>query len=298
MGGGVLAFDVGGTTTRAAIVTNGEVRDRVERPSVRGDGLARSLASIARDLLQAAGPAVDRERPCCISVPGPLSLDRRRIAFTGNLDLHDYPLADLLEAELAQRVVIDDDANCAALGEATFGAARGTTSSVTLVVGTGVGAGLIIGGDLYRGAHSLAGELGHVLVERGGRLCSCGRQGCLEAMANGAALHARAGKAFASAADVFAAAEQGDELALAAVKTTADYLAIGIAAAVSMLDPECVVLAGGLGRQPLLVEAAAARACELCVEPLGRLLDVRVAVLGDDAGLLGAAMLARAEAGH
>ena len=298
MGGGVLAFDVGGTTTRAAIVTNGEVRDRVERPSVRGDGLARSLASIARDLLQAAGPAVDRERPCCISVPGPLSLDRRRIAFTGNLDLHDYPLADLLEAELAQRVAIDDDANCAALGEATFGAARGTTSSVTLVVGTGVGSGLIIGGDLYRGAHSLAGELGHVLVERGGRLCSCGRQGCLEAMANGAALHARAGKAFASAADVFAAAEQGDELALAAVKTTADYLAIGIAAAVSMLDPECVVLAGGLGRQPLLVEAAAAQARGLCVEPAGRFLDVRAAELGDDAGLLGAAMLARAEAGH
>ncbi len=291
MAGGVLVFDVGGTTTRCAIVTDGEVRERAERETVRGESLADSLVAIAEELLSTCdGP--DPGTPLGISVPGPISADRRSVAFTGNLGLRDYPLADRLEARMERTVVLDDDANCAALGEAAFGAARGTDSSVTLIAGTGVGSGIIVEGVLFRGAHGLAGELGHVPVERGGRLCSCGRRGCLEAMANGAALLAWAGPAFTSAEAVLVAAKRGDHVALSAVETTAGYLAIGVVAAVSLLDPECVVLAGGVGRQPLIVEAATAQARELCVEPLGLSLDVRAAELGDDAGLLGAARLA------
>jgi glucokinase len=292
--GSVLAFDVGGTTTRAAIVRACDVQNRFEADTVQGEGLADSLVSIAQRLLESDAEQ-DGVQPIGISVPGPLSADRRNIAFTGNLGLRDYPLADLMERRLQRSVVIDDDANCAALGEATFGAARGTSSSVTLVVGTGVGAGIVLDGVVHRGAHALAGELGHVLVEREGLLCSCGGRGCLEAMTNGAALTSRAGGTYESAKAVLDAAERGNSGALSAVRTTAGYLAIGVAAVASLLDPECIVLAGGVGRQPLIVEQTAPLAKRLCVEPIGSLLDLRAAQLGDDSGLLGAAVIALAE---
>jgi glucokinase len=287
-----LAFDVGGTTTRCALVTGPEVRGRIARSSVAGDDLAGVLADMAADVVATAGSSLADGQPIGVSVPGPLSADRRRVAFTGNLSLRDYPLADLLEARTGCPVVMDDDANCAALAESRFGAARGTASSVTIVFGTGVGSGIVVAGGLLRGRHSLAGELGHVRVARGGRRCSCGRAGCLEAMANGSALLEWAGPGFATAADVFAAAAEDSSAALDAVAELADYIAVGIVAAASMLDPECIVLAGGIGRQPAVVAAAVPRARTLCIEPLGDLLDIRVAELADDAGLIGAAALA------
>ncbi len=291
-GATALAFDVGGTTTRCGLVTGAEVRGRNSLPSVVGDDLAGFLAKMAADLVAAAGSSLGDAYPIGVSVPGPLSADRRRVAFTGNLGLRDYPLADLLEARTGCPVVMDDDANCAALAESRFGAARGTTSSVTLVFGTGVGSGIVVAGDLLRGRHSLAGELGHVRVAPGGRRCSCGREGCLEAMANGAALLEWAGPGFATAADVFAAAAGESSAAVDAVAALADYIAVGVAAAASVLDPDCIVLAGGIGRQPSVVAAVVPRARTLCIEPLGDLLDIRVAELADDAGLIGAAALA------
>ncbi len=290
-GAAALAFDVGGTTTRGGLVADGLLRGRLARPTAGGEALAEALAALAAEVAVAAGLSPG-DAPIGVSVPGPLSADRRRVAFTGNVGLRDYPLADLLEAATGRPVVLDDDANCAALAESRFGAARGTTSSVTLVVGTGVGSGIVLGGELYRGRHALAGELGHIRVAPGGRLCSCGRRGCLEAMVNGASLLERAGSGFATVAGVLAAAGGGDPRAGEALGETAEYIAVGVAAAASLLDPDCIVLTGGIGRQRVVFAEVVARARALCIEPLDGLLDIRPAELGDDAGLLGAAALA------
>ena len=287
-----LAFDVGGTTTRCGLVADGTLRSRLARPTAAGDGLAETLAAMAVEVATSGGSSLEHALPIGVSVPGPLSADRRRVAFTGNVRLRDYPLADLLEEQTGFPVVMDDDANCAALAEARFGAARGTGSSVTIVVGTGVGSGIVLDGELHRGFHALAGEIGHMRVAADGRTCSCGGRGCLEAMANGAALVERAGPGFATAAEVLEAAGRGVRAAGEALAEVSAYLAVGVAAVASMLDPACIVLAGGIGRQPALVAEVVARARELCIEPLGGLLDVRAAQLGDDAGLLGAAALA------
>jgi glucokinase len=286
----IVAFDVGGTSTRYALVEQGHVLRRLLRPSVHGYGLADDLAEALNELLDGELPRTHTET-IGIAIPGPLSPDRRNVAFAGNLELRDYPLADLLEQRTGRSVVLDDDANCAALGEAVHGAAMGTRISVTIVVGTGIGAGIVVDGQPYRGAHSLAGELGHIQVERGGPRCSCGGSGCLEAMANGNALLARAGKNFASPEGVFAAARRGDALATAAVAETARYLAMGIAIVAMVIDPDRIVLAGGIGRQPILVDAIRTATRSLSVDLAGTLLDVRPSALGDNAGLIGAALL-------
>ena len=293
---GVAAFDVGGTSTRCAIVDGARVHERIVRPSVRGAGLADDLGLALDELLDRAPSKI--AEAVAISIPGPLSADRRSVAFTGNLELRDYPLADLLEQRTGRPIVIDDDANCAAYGEAVHGAAKGFRTSVTIVVGTGIGAGVVIDGRVYRGAHSLAGELGHMPVERNGPLCSCGRHGCLEAMANGGALLRRAGESFASPEDVFGAAARGETRAVEAVEETAYYLAVGIATAAMVVDPNCIVLTGGIGRQPMLVDAARAAARGLSVEPVDRFIDVRAGALGDDGGLVGAALLVTGNAGR
>jgi glucokinase len=288
----ILAFDVGGTTSRCAVLRDGRPVARALAPTVRGDGLAASMAALADGLLAAEGVRLEDVAAVGISVPGPVTGDRRRVAFTGNLRLETYPLADLMEESLGRPVVLDDDANCAALGEAISGAAQGVISSVTIVAGTGVGAGIVIDGDLHRGAHSLAGELGHVIVAPGGRRCSCGGEGCLEAMANGEALVERGGAGYVSADQVFAAAAAGDAHAGRAVAETGRWLAVGVATIASVLDPDRIVLAGGLGHQQAIVDVVREQAPAMCIRPLGSLLDIRPSALGDDAGLVGAAHLA------
>jgi predicted NBD/HSP70 family sugar kinase len=166
---------------------------------------------------------------------------------------------------------------------------------VTVVAGTGVGAGIVVDGRLLRGSHAVAGELGHVRVAEPGRACSCGGAGCLEAMANGAALVDYAGGGFADAAGVFVAADGGDAEAVAAVRELAGFLAAGVAVAASVLDPERIVLAGGVGSHPSLAPLVRASAAQRCIAPLGEYLDVRTAALGADAGLVGAGILAERE---
>lgn len=262
------------------------LKSRLSRHTVRGDCLAESLVQLFEEVAPEGASLIG------VSVPGPLTVDRRGIAFTGNLELRDYPLARLLEERLGAPVALDDDANCAALAEATFGAARRTSSSVCIVVGTGVGAGIVMDGRIVRGAHGTAGELGHLVVEPNGRVCSCGNHGCLEAMTNGAALVDYAQGRFPSAEAVLAAASRGEDHALSAVDTAARYLAVGTAAAAMMLDPECIVLCGGIGRQPGVVERVRRGAPAFCIEPVGGRLDIRAGALADDAGLVGAALVA------
>jgi glucokinase len=181
-----------------------------------------------------------------------------------NLKWTDYPLAPKIAERVSLPVVLDNDANCATLGEWWLGAGRGTRNMVGLTIGTGIGGGLILDGKLYHGASDVAGEIGHTTIETQGRHCACGNYGCLEAYASGPAIAARAREALMhdgasslrervggdlatlTAQTVYEAADAGDLLALEVVRDTARFLGAGVANLLNVFNPEIVVLAGGV----------------------------------------------------
>jgi glucokinase len=306
----VVAVDVGGTNTRLAVVQGGRMVGRMVFATVTGAGLADSLTQAIIELLGRRRVALQDVAAVGVSVPGPLDAARRQVVFSGNVALQAYPLAERLEAALRSPVVMDDDANCAALAEATWGAARRATVAALIVIGTGIGCGIVLDGAILRGAHGAAGELGHAPLERDGPLCSCGHRGCFEALAAGPALAARGTAAMlAGSAPVLAelaggqtarvdatatlrAAALGDPGAEAAVRETGRYVGMGVATVADLLDPEVIVLAGGLGGTPAMLTAARLGVKDNCIPPMEALVRVEPATLGDDAGLWGAAQLA------
>lgn len=305
----VGAVDVGGTTTRAAIVDESGLRSVVKMPTAGGDQVAGTITACLRDAMAQASIKTADLSGIGVSIPGPLSTDRRFVCFTGNLSLRQFPLAALLESEFSVPVQMDDDATAAALAEARIGTGRQADIVFMIIVGTGVGGGLVVRGQPFRGAHSAAGEVGHMPVSLDGPRCSCGSFGCLEAVASGQALAARGQGALARGASpvladvagndparvtaeiVLQAAMRGDSAATRAVELTGRYVGMGAAAIANILDPDVIILGGGLGRQPQIVESAAAEIAARCIPPIDREVTVLAGELGDDAGLWGAAML-------
>jgi len=211
-----------------------------------------------------------------------------------------------------QCVWVDDDANAAALAEYWFGAGRGADPVVYLTISTGIGGGIVLGGELYRGASGNAGELGHMIVQTGGRCCGCGGRGCLEAYCSGTNIAARAREALQQepgsalgalgrsprAEDVVALAGAGDALAARLWDETMDYLASGVLSVIHAFEPQCVVLGGGVtraGRQ--LFDPLESRVRALGMPRLVRGVRILPSKLGDDVGILGAAAVALSRAG-
>jgi glucokinase len=191
-------------------------------------------------------------------------------------------------------VAVENDANALAIAESEFGAARAVANFVCITLGTGVGGGCFADGRLLRGAHFLANGLGHLLVERDGRACSCGRRGCLEAYANAAALLGFADHAWSSPQDLIAAANQGDPRARQAIGSQAAWIAIGCVSIRAILDPGLIVLAGGLVQDnPLLVRLVEEGLRS--PDPAWAFRPTRVAAstLGYSGGVLGATIVAR-----
>lgn len=305
-----VAVDLGGTWIRAAVVgPEGEV-ERVTRaptPQAGPEAVADTIAGLVRGFGAPRGVVG-------VAVPGPLSVREGVVFDPPNLrGWKHVPLRRMLEERLGCPVVLENDANAAAVGEWWKGAGRGARQLVYLTVSTGVGGGLVLEGKLYRGATDTAGEVGHVVVDPQGPVCSCGRRGHLEGLASGPAIarwtaeQIRAGrrsilasKEPVSAKEVAVAAEQGDELAREAFLRAGTYLGLAVAGLVNLLNPEMVVVGGGVARagrwlfDPLL-EAARNHAFE---RPWGAVRVVPGA-LDDHAGLVGVAYLAqqRPEAG-
>ncbi len=222
------------------------------------------------------------------------------------------PLAAVLEDRIRLPVAVDNDANCMAIAEMAEGAGKGCQSVFFLTLGTGVGSAVVVNGRLWRGAHSMGGEWGHSTIVQNGRVCSCGKRGHLEAYASASALVSlmleladqglpslytdvsEAARAALGSKEVFAAANGGDAAAAQAVSETATYLATGIASAVNLLDPEVVVIGGGMADagNPFM-ETVRAGVNERVHAGLTDRVRVEPAVLGNRAGLLGAAMLVR-----
>lgn len=241
----------------------------VREPTGVAQGTEGVLARMV-DLSRRSMAEARRERPDLevlgvgIGAPGPLDAARNIIRLAPNLGWKDFPLRQRVSEQLGLRTVLDNDANCAALGEWWQGAARRTRDAICVTIGTGIGGGIIIDGRLYHGASSAAGELGHTTIDAGGRRCKCGNYGCVEAYASGPAIAARAVEALEAGAEsalpgmvggdlgritaetVYDAARGGDALALEVVRDTAVYLGAALANFVNIFNPEIVVVCGGV----------------------------------------------------
>ncbi|RZQ63278.1 ROK family protein [Amycolatopsis suaedae] len=305
-------MDVGGTSVRAGVVDEqGALLDttRVGTPSDEG-ALEDAISGVVEELrnrhdVAAAG----------LAVAGFVGTDRRTVMFAPHLAWRAAPVAERIAKRVGLPVTLEHDANAATLAEHRFGAARGAKVAALVAVGTGIGAGLLLDGEIYRGAHGVAPELGHLTVVRGGRPCPCGKYGCWERYCSGTALAATAIELLAkhpgrstvlareAAGDpgsvtgrrVAGAARDGDPIAQLAMTELSRWLGEGLALVADVFDPEVMVVAGGVSESsPLFLDEArehyAAAITGSRHRPLAR---IRTAQLGDDAAIVGAATLAR-----
>uniref|UniRef100_A0AAU2W0M1 ROK family protein n=1 Tax=Streptomyces sp. NBC_00008 TaxID=2903610 RepID=A0AAU2W0M1_9ACTN len=314
----VLALDIGGTKLAAGVVArDGSVRSFVTCPTRVEEGpdaALERLFALGRDALTAAGiapeSAAERLAGCGIGCGGPLDSEAGVLIAPPHLPgWLDIPITQLAYEQYGLFAVLDNDGTAGAAGEWRFGAGRGTRHLVYLTVSTGVGGGVILDGRTYRGATGNGGEPGHVTVRSDGRPCrGCGRTGCLEAYASGTSIAERAREALATghpqsvlaalprpgptAADVAAAARDGDPLATALWDETTDLLAEGLASIVNLYEPEVVVLGGGVTRSgEQLLSPVREKTRRLAMGPASNARIVRAGA-GDRAGVLGAAAVA------
>jgi len=309
-----VGVDVGGTKVLGGVVdTSGKVlaTSRRDTPREGGSALTKTIAEVALELIKEhTVTAVG------VSAAGFVSSDRKTMLATPNIaDWNGVQLDVELTKLIGLPVVIENDANAAAWGEAKFGAGRNQAHMMMLTIGTGVGGGIVINNELYRGAFGVAAEFGHLRVVPEGHLCGCGARGCFEQYASGSALLRHAREAISASPDlarnllargdgtidgltgqaITDAAREGDAVALAAFQTTAQYLGAGIASLAVLLDPSCVVIGGGVIDAGEILLAPTREAMKRYMPFAGKhpYPEIVAAELGNEAGLVGVADLAR-----
>ncbi len=309
----VVGVDLGGTKIYTALAgSGGRILSEIKVPTGAAEGEEAVIGRIAetvRSVLESA--AVVKPEALGIGSPGPLDHEAGVVYNSPNLGWREVPLKKKLEGILGVPVLVDNDANLAALGEYLFGAGRGSRNMVYVTVSTGVGGGLVLEGRIFRGSGGGAGELGHMVLEPGGPLCGCGRRGCLEALASGTAMAARArelaakgrgrailGEAGGSAGEITAlsvsrAAAAGDAEAVGIISTAGAYLGMGLANVVNLINPDRLVLGGGaLEAGGLLWQAMERELAARVLKPSLEQATVVRAGLGGRSGLMGAVAMA------
>jgi len=295
-----IGIDLGGTSTKFGLVNNrGDLLFHSATPTPWKEGrdsLLSHLKQVVSECLEEARPRAIRPEAIGLATAGWVDPEKGLVVYaTENLPgwTGANPASYLHEA-FDLPVATENDANAMAVAEKHFGAAKAASDFVCITLGTGVGGGCYIGGRLNRGSHFFANALGHIRIEAGGLPCTCGLSGCLEAYTNSSALlrYAGAGK-FASADQVIAAANSGDCVAQGAIRTLAGYLAAGCASIVSLVDPEMLILGGGLAQDnPVLLKAFTDELAKRVLMWPQRKLRVQASALGYWAGVLGAAAIA------
>ena len=265
----IAGVDIGGTNLRAGMVpfAGGEPAVVMSGSTRAGEGAGRVVARVAgmiRAAMEAVGAGDGGVAGVGVGVPGPLDRERGIVIQTPNLGWREVPLRDMVAHRLGLPVAVDNDANCAAYGEWWLGAGRGADRLIGLTLGTGIGGGIVLGGEIYHGASDAAGEAGHMSVHLDGRRCACGSRGCVEAYASGPAIAARAIEGLGAAGDtslaslvaedadlitaeaVCDAAAAGDGYASRILEETARILAVAVANLVHLFNPDVVVIGGGV----------------------------------------------------
>lgn len=305
-----------GTRTLRAVATdlNAVVKERVSRPSNMGRGpeaLLQQIKEVLGDILQGCPNELGEVLGVGMALPAPiLNLESStEVSFSppSYPEWGELQIGKLVEEEFGLPVLLDNDANAAAMGEHLFGAGRGVRDMFYLIAHRGVGGAAITDGVLYHGADGGAGEVGHTLIELEGPRCGCGRYGCLEAFAGRAAIAARAARALklsggeamggrepddVTAEDVIESALKGDERAKKVLEETGEYLGLGIANAVNMFNPDLIVMGGStLEAGDLVLEPARRVARRRAMPGMAEQFRIVAGELGEDAGAVGAASL-------
>ncbi len=323
----VVGVDLGGTNVRAAVLSRGEIAvlGRAENPSDAKSGVPRTVARIAeavRDACANAGIIVEDLGAVGIAVPGHIDVPGGMVRWapnfghfddTGYVPYKSVPLRELVSQELGVAMVMDNDANVAALGEFSFGAGRGTNHLVMFTLGTGIGGGIIVEREVLRGATGGAAEVGHIIIADGQGSSSNGPHGRLETLAGRDAIIERATlkmesgrdtllwkhvtgpealQQFITPAAIDEAAEQGDVLAIEVLQEIGHFVGLGIATMVNVFNPEVVVMGGKISQSNTLYDTAIRTARASAIGSI--LADAKIvrAELGDNAGIMGAAELA------
>jgi glucokinase len=267
----VLGIDIGGTNlVVGSVAEDGSALRAFGTEPTHAESGATAVVDRLVALAERAIAKTKKEIPGAeiagvgVGAPGPLDTKSGVVLLTPNLGWVNMPLRQIIHDRLGLETALDNDANCAVLGEWWVGAARGARHAIGITIGTGIGGGLILDGKLYHGASDVAGEIGHTTIDTEGRRCKCGNYGCLEAYASGPNIAMRAVETLQAGADsllpskvggdltkitaqtVYEAAQEGDELALEVVNDTAKFLGAGIANLLNVFNPEVVVVCGGV----------------------------------------------------
>src|SRR5437763_4261955 len=297
----VVALDVGGTTVKCALVgPDGTVRHAERHATGRdrgADAIVGTVLGLADDLCSTARAKGWEPRAVGVVVPGIVDESTGTAVWAANLGFRDVPLRSLVEKRAGLPAALGHDVRGGGLAEARLGAGRGYRHVLVVPIGTGIAAAHVVDGTVFAGAHGAAGEIGHIVVRPDGPACPCGQRGCLEAIASAASVgrryarRAAAREGAATAETVAALAAQGDPDAVAVWQEAVDALADGLLIGLALFDPEAVVVGGGLAEagDGLLVPLRAALRARLTFhrEPV-----LCKAALGDEAGCLGAALIA------
>lgn len=298
----VIGIDVGGTNTSGGLASQDgtlitKIRHQTDREGGATAGLELIIEIIA-GLMEHAGRDRLEVGRIGVGFGGPVDFEHGVVLLSHHVaGWEGIPLRDELERRFQTPVVVDNDANAGTLGEWRFGAGRGFNDLLYINIGTGIGGGIISGGRLMRGAHNLAGEIGHTIVVRNGPPCTCGKRGCLESCASGDAIARRGSEALGrqvSGRDVFALALDHDPAAERVLSEIIEDLAHGIGTAVSLLNPAAVIIGGGLSEapRPLFLEPLKRAIPRFCLNEAAAHLHVDAAQLRYEAGIMGAVALA------
>src|SRR5689334_12273547 len=305
----VFAVDLGGTYLRSALIDgSGTIHQQSKQRTPKGDTpdcVVNALVTAAGSSSRNGGPQIVA---ASIMVPGTVDNKNATVVQAPNLpSLTNYSLKTVLEERLGWPVLLENDANAAAVGEMWLGAARGCQDVVSVTLGTGVGGGVILAGELWRGAHGSAGEIGHTTVDPfSGLKCKCGNIGCLELFASATAIVRMTRESLSlfpesslktgelTAERVYEAGRAGDELAIAVFKRFGMYLGIGIANIINLIDVQIIVISGGAANGwDLFATEMYRQVEERAFRSISREVKIARAECGDNAGLLGAARLAQ-----
>lgn len=308
-----IGIDIGGTSIKgAAVYDNGKMLDVFSLPVEKGEPgevTIKKLIKVVKEYIEEKKIAKEVVG-IGIGIPGLLDIEKGIVTFSGNLKWEDLPVADLFKKELPYPVRIANDANVAAFGEAKFGAGKGVEYVIMLTLGTGVGGGIVLNGQLYEGNEGKGAEMGHITMEFNGRQCSCGRKGCLEAYASATALIRDTKEAMEKHPEslmhkvaeelgkvdgrvAFKAARQGDEVALQVVDQYVYFLCEGILNYCNIFRPNVVILSGGIANEGEYLFNKINNYMKEAKYGFPRSPAVKVvpAVLGYDSGKIGAASL-------
>jgi len=299
----VIGVDLGGTNLRTALVSqNGEVVDKVKEPTHASDGHEKVVQRLIENIkAQRDNTSRNGIKIAAVGVgaPGVIHADSGVVVTSPNFpDWNNLPLKKELEAALALPVFIENDANAAALGEQWRGAGRGISSMILLTLGTGVGGGIVLDGRIWAGADGMAGEIGHMTIIPDGRQCGCGNTGCLEMYASSRGIvmtyQERSPQSMAiTSEDIYQAARDGYALAAEVMKDMGRMLGIGIANLINIFNAEMIVVGGGVkDAWPLFIGTAREEIKKRAFEYPAARTQIVPSVLGDDAGMIGAAALA------